>query len=266
MTTALVTGASSGIGAAFARELAARQMHVILVARSQDRLEQLATDLQTQFGIQTTVLVQDLSDPQATSDLCHEINARDLSVDLLINNAGFGDYGAFAQRPGARQSEMIKLNVLALTELTHAFLPQMQARRQGAIINVASIAAFQPLPYLSVYAATKAFVLHFSEALWAENQDTGVKILALCPGPTDTNFFAESGMDQNPNMMEGAGIEDPVVVVQKALAALETGHSHVVTGNLRTQFLVNASRLTPRDWLTKALISVFKPRKAEAEA
>ncbi|NCJ05239.1 SDR family NAD(P)-dependent oxidoreductase [Synechococcales cyanobacterium C] len=258
MTIALITGASSGIGAAFARELAARKMDLILVARSQARLEQLATELQNQFGIEATVLVQDLTLPQAANHIFEAVQARNLQVDLLINNAGFGDYGGFAQRPVDRKSDMVKLNVLALTELTHCFLAPMQTRKQGAIINVASIAAFQPLPYLAVYAATKAFVLHFSEALWAENQNTGIKILALCPGPTDTNFFAESGMDQNPKMTEGSEIEDPVTVVKKTLKSLEKSHSHLVTGNLQTQLLVNASRITPRDWLTKALISVFK--------
>ena len=189
MKTALITGASTGIGVVFARQLAQRQMELILVARSRDKLEQLAAELEEQYGVKVTVIVQDLTVAGAGKLVYDTVNQKGINVDLLVNNAGFGDYGAFSEQDLARQLEMIQLNNLVLVELSHYFLRPMLAGAVGAIINVASIAGFQPLPYLSVYAATKAFVLSFSESLWAENKDKGVEILALCPGPTESNFF-----------------------------------------------------------------------------
>ncbi|MFM6407432.1 MAG: SDR family NAD(P)-dependent oxidoreductase, partial [Microcystis sp.] len=189
MKTALITGASTGIGVVFARQLAQRQMELILVARSRDKLEQLAAELEEQYGVKVTVIVQDLTVARAGKLVYDTVNQKGINVDLLVNNAGFGGYGAFSEQDLARQLEMIQLNNLVLVELSHYFLRPMLAGAGGAIINVASIAGFQPLPYLSVYAATKAFVLSFSESLWAENKDKGVKILALCPGPTESNFF-----------------------------------------------------------------------------
>ena len=189
MKTALITGASTGIGVVFARQLAQRQMELILVARSRDKLEQLAAELGEQYGVKVTVIVQDLTVAGAGKLVYETVNQKGINVDLLVNNAGFGGYGAFSEQDLARQLEMIQLNNLVLVELTHYFLRPMLAGAGGAIINVASIAGFQPLPYLSVYAATKAFVLSFSESLWAENKDKGVEILALCPGPTESNFF-----------------------------------------------------------------------------
>jgi short-subunit dehydrogenase len=184
MTTALITGASSGIGETFARELAASNTDLVLVARSQAKLEELATELSGKYQIKTTVIPQDLTQPAAGQVVFETVQAQDLRIDTLINNAGFGDYGAFSDRPLGKLLAMVQLNITAVVELTGLFLPSMQERKQGAIINVSSIAGFQPLPYMSVYAATKAFVLNFSEALWAENKDLGVKILAVCPGPT----------------------------------------------------------------------------------
>ncbi|MDJ0525147.1 MAG: SDR family NAD(P)-dependent oxidoreductase, partial [Microcystis sp. M53600_WE12] len=168
MKTALITGASTGIGVVFARQLAQRQMELILVARSRDKLEQLAAELGEQYGVKVTVIVQDLTVAGAGKLVYDTVNQKGINVDLLVNNAGFGDYGAFSERDLARQLEMIQLNNLVLVELSHYFLRPMLAGTGGAIINVASIAGFQPLPYLSVYAATKAFVLSFSESLWAE--------------------------------------------------------------------------------------------------
>lgn len=156
MNTALITGASSGIGETFARELAAQNTNLILVARSQDKLDQLAQQLQTQHPIQAEVIVQDLTAPGACQSVFERVMQQGLQVDLLINNAGFGDYGNFTDRPLEKQVAMIQLNVTALVELTHLFLPGMKQRQSGGIINLASIAAFQPLPYISVYAATKA--------------------------------------------------------------------------------------------------------------
>jgi short-subunit dehydrogenase len=257
METALITGASSGIGATFARELAQRGYNLVLVARSQDKLNLLAQKLQDEFKIETAVIVQDLTKPGATQTVYDHLQEKDISIDLLINNAGFGDYGAFTERDLSRQVEMIQLNITALVELTYLFLPAMQQRQGGSIINVASIAGFQPLPYLSVYAATKAFVLSFSEALWAENKDQGVKILALCPGPTESEFFKVAQFPDS--LSNGKPSYVPAEeVVKDALKALNKNQSHVVTGGLGNQIIVNLSRFLPREFLVSLVEKQFK--------
>ncbi|MGK7915962.1 MAG: SDR family NAD(P)-dependent oxidoreductase [Prochloraceae cyanobacterium] len=257
MKTALITGASYGIGAAFARELAARNTNLVLVARSADRLQHLASELQEQWKIQTDVLVEDLTAPGATKSVFEAVSQKELTIDLLINNAGFGDYGVFTQRNLGKQLQMIQLNITALVELTYLFLPAMKRCGEGGIINVSSIAGFQALPYMSVYAATKAFVLSFSEALWAENQGTGVGILALCPGPTESNFpkvaeFPESSFGAN---MKLTSAED---VVRDALSALEKNQSISVTGGLANQIIVNLPRFLPRELLVSTVEKQFR--------
>lgn len=258
MKTALVTGASSGIGAAFAKELANRQNNLVLIARSQDKLEQLAQQLQQQHQIKVEIIVHDLSVPGAASSVYDQITQKRVTIDTLINNAGFGDYGKFNERQLSRQVEMIQLNITTLVELTYLFLTPMQHRGSGSIINVASIAGFQPLPYLSVYAATKAFVLSFTEALWAENQNTGVDILALCPGPTESQFFEVADFPASFDRQNKGGYISASEVVQEALKALEKHHSTVVTGGLNNQIIVNIPRVLPREFLLKAVEQQFR--------
>lgn len=260
MVTALVTGASSGIGAEFACQLAAKKTDLILVARSQEKLEALATKLEQQYGIKTEVLVQDLSEASAGQKIFAAVQEKGLVVDLLINNAGFGDYGVFSDRDLSKQLTMIQLNILVLTELTGLFLPGMQARNQGGIINISSIAGFQPLPYMSVYAATKAFVLNFTEALWAENKDRGVNILALCPGPTESEFFkvADFPDDFATKQSKTMTMTPAAEVVRESLTALEKGQSTLVTGGLTNQLIVNIPRFVPRDFLASAVEKQFK--------
>ncbi|NJK38015.1 MAG: SDR family oxidoreductase [Oscillatoriales cyanobacterium RM2_1_1] len=257
MNTALITGASSGIGETFARELAAQNTNLILVARSQDKLDQLAQQLQTQHPIQAEVIVQDLTAPGACQSVFERVMQQGLQVDLLINNAGFGDYGNFTDRPLEKQVAMIQLNVTALVELTHLFLPGMKQRQSGGIINLASIAAFQPLPYISVYAATKAFVLSFTEAIWAENKDSGVQLLALCPGPTESSFFevAEFPTTFNGKTTDYTPAE---VVVREALKALKKNQSNLVTGGLGNQIVVNLSRFFPRETIVSLVEKQFR--------
>ncbi|MGH1396656.1 MAG: SDR family NAD(P)-dependent oxidoreductase [Trichormus sp.] len=257
MSTALITGASSGIGEAFAKELAARQTNLVLVARSQEKLHQLAQELQKQYNIQVEVIVKDLTESNATADIFDITKNQGLTIDLLINNAGFGDYGDFAERDGERQIKMIQLNVLALVDLTHKFLPLMRERRSGSIINVSSIAAFQPIPYLSVYAASKAFVLSFSEALWAENRDYGVRVLVVCPGPTESNFFTEASF---PSSFTGktSKISTPEEVVNDALNALAKGDSTVISGGVLSKIITNMPRFLPRETLVNILEKQFK--------
>lgn len=257
MTTTLITGASSGIGEAFANALAAKGNDLILVARSQDKLEAIAQRLQSQHNIRAEVIVQDLTQSDGASNVFQKVDHLGMTVDTLINNAGFGDYGAFGKSDRTKQLDMIRLNILALTDLTHLFLPSMVDHKRGHIINVASIAAFQPMPYLSVYAATKAFVLSFSEALWAEVKADGVKVLALCPGPTDTEFFkvanfSDSMNEQSPQSMT------PEAVVQEALKAMTEDTPNLVNGGPLNQFIVNLSRFIPRSAMVSLLEKQFR--------
>lgn len=194
--TALVTGASSGIGKAMARELAGQGAHLILVARNTPRLEQEAEDLRVRFGVTVHVFPEDLTRLEERLELFAWIQKSGLAVDLLINNAGLAQYGSFNQMEPEKINAMLDLNIQALTHLTRLFLPGMIARKTGGVLNVASTAGFQPIPNLSVYAATKAFVLNFSEALWAECKDRGVRVFCLCPGNTLTRFHQTAGIDK----------------------------------------------------------------------
>ncbi|MEL7009976.1 MAG: SDR family oxidoreductase, partial [Cyanobacteria bacterium J06588_4] len=247
MTTALITGASMGIGETFARELAAKNTDLVLVARSQDKLQDLATELTNKYQIETTVIAQDLTEPGAIQNVFDKITAQGSTIDMLINNAGFGDYGAFGDRPLSKMLAMVQLNISALVELTGLFLPQMQQRKAGSIVNVASIAAFQPIPYMSVYAASKAFVLSFSEALWSENKDLGVKVIAVCPGPTESKFYDRAEFPESATGLNGMTMASSEKVVQDSLKALDKGQSNAVVGGFANQIIVNLPRLMPRD-------------------
>ena len=258
MTTALITGASAGIGAAFAQELAARQTNLVLVARSEAKLQQLAQQLQEQYKIQVDVIVQDLTEPKAAKTVFDIVSEKKLTIDLLINNAGFGEYGDFAELNGERQVKMIQLNILALVDLSHQFLPQMRQRRSGNIINMCSVAAFQPMPYFSVYAASKAFVLSFSEALWAENRSYGVHVLAVCPGPTETNFFQEAGFPATLVNVAAANYTLTKVVVRDALKAVEKQHPSLIPGNIGNQLIANLHRFLPRSALATLWKNLLK--------
>jgi hypothetical protein len=186
--TVLITGASSGIGLELAKCFAAGRSRLVLVARNTPALETLAGELRRDFKIEAIVLTADLSLPETPGKIYSELKGRGIGVDVLVNNAGFGAHGLFSELPLQRQLEMIQVNVTALVELTGLFLPGMVERRLGGVLNVASVAGFVPGPGMAVYYATKAFVLSFTEALAGELAGTGVKVMALCPGPTETNF------------------------------------------------------------------------------
>ncbi|HZI61031.1 MAG TPA: SDR family oxidoreductase [Pyrinomonadaceae bacterium] len=246
MNTTLITGASSGIGAAFARKLAARGRNVLLVARSEDKLITMCNELGRVSGVRAHYITMDLLRPDAARELFEETQRRELVVDMLVNNAGFGSMGEFVDLDIARELEMIDLNVKSLVELTYRFLKPMRERKQGAIINVASTAGFQPVPYMTTYAATKAFVLSFSEALWEENRAHGVHVMALCPGVTETNFFAASKMDRPPMR----SIQTPEEVVDTALRGLRHQKPSIISG-WTNWFAVEAERFVPRSLVTK---------------
>ena len=258
MKTALVTGASSGIGETFARELAKKGHNLVLVARSQDKLEQLGTELSDKHQIKTEIMAQDLTQTSAGRKLFDAVEAKGIVVDLLINNAGFGDYGAFGDRPLDKQMAMIQLNIAAVVELTGLFLPPMLQRRNGAIVNVSSIAGFQPIPYMSVYAASKAFILNFSEALWAENKDKGVNILVSCPGPTESKFYDRADFPEDATGLNGTTMATAEKVVAETLQALAKKQSTVVAGGFANQIIANLPRLVPRDLLVSVVGKQFK--------
>jgi len=192
--TVLITGASSGIGLALARCFAADGCRLVLVARKGDALETLATELRKTHKIQAQVITADLARPDAPTRLLAHLQAAGIKVDVLVNNAGFGAQGKFAELPLARQLDMLQLNITSLTHLTGLLLPGMIERRRGGVLNVASTAAFQPGPGMAVYYATKAYVLSFTEALAEELAGTGVTVTAVCPGPTATNFGRTANM------------------------------------------------------------------------
>ena len=254
---ALVTGASSGIGAEFARVLAARGMHLILTARRENLLKGLAEELDTRHGTRTEIFVGDLSDPDEPKRLFDEIASRGIQVELLINNAGFGFVGTIDETDADRMQQLIRLNMAALTALTYLYLPGMAERGHGGIINVASVAAFQPVAYMPVYSAGKAYVLHFSEALWAEARDKGVTIMALCPGTTSTEFFDVAGVS---NWLKKQRSHSTEYVVRKSLKALEKKRQYVIPG-LANYLLSLGVRLAPRKMVVKETMKYFRPRK-----
>jgi len=258
MTTALVTGASSGIGAVFAEQLAAQGYDVILVARSQDKLQAIADRLTLSHGVKTTVIQQDLLAEGATDSLFNQLEQQQITLDMLVNNAGFGTYGELADGELQTYLNMIQLNVSVLVDLTYRALQGMKARRSGSILNLSSTAAFQPIPYFAVYAASKSFVLNFSEALWYECKPYNIKVLGVCPGPTETEFFQRADFPDTMKSAPGQTYASPEEVVKEALQALDQGHSHVVTGGLTNQLLVSAGRLMPREMLTQATGKMFK--------
>lgn len=246
MNTTLITGASTGIGAAFARILAARGRNVLLVARSEDKLITLCSELGRLSGIRAHYFALDLLKPEAPAQLFEETQRRELVIDTLINNAGVGSMGDFLRLDLHHELEMVDLNIKALVALTYQFLKPMRERKQGTILNVASTASFQPVPYMATYAATKAFVLSFSEALWEENRAHGVHVMALCPGVTDTNFFEAAGIDRPPMRT----IQTAEEVVETALRAMDQRKASVISG--WTNWLtIEAERFVPRSTVTK---------------
>jgi len=258
MNTTLITGSSSGIGAAFARKLAMRGRNVLLVARSEDKLITLCNELGRISGVRAQYFALDLTEPDARLTLFEETKRRGLEIDMLVNNAGFGSMGDFARLDLSNELKMIDLNLTALVELTHHFLIPMRERKQGTIINVASTAGFQSVPYMATYAATKAFVLSFSEALWEENRKHGVQVMALCPGVTETNFFEASKMDRPPMRT----IQTAEEVVDVALRGLARGKSSVVSG--WTNFLmVETERFVPRSMVIKLTGRALRSRVEE---
>jgi short-subunit dehydrogenase len=240
-STALVTGASKGLGAVFAEALAERGMNLVLVARSTDELNALSTHLYAKYKVQRTILSIDLADPSSPQRIAEEIEHRGIQVDLLVNNAGFGLSGEFLSHDPKQEQAEIEVTVQALVALNHHFGKAMAARGKGGIINVASNASFQPLPYMATYAATKAFVLHFSEAIHRELAGKGVHVMATCPGPTATSFF--EGTSTNMSLKD---MDTSESVVRKTLEAFDQGRAVAYPGRMSVRLASLLPRLLPR--------------------
>ena len=244
----LVTGASSGIGAALAASFAREPSRVlILVARRTAPMHALADELKTRYGTESQVIEADLEVPGAATKLLAQIDQLGLSVDTLINNAGFGLNGPLHEMPLARVSGMLQLNITALTELTHGVLPGMRARRSGRILNIASIAAFQPCPNFAAYGASKAYVMSFSEALAIEVETSGITVTAVCPGSTTSGFHTVAGSDR---ALVAKFMDSPETVAAQAYKALQNGERVIVTGWVNKP-LPLVSRVMPRALLAR---------------
>jgi short-subunit dehydrogenase len=245
-STALITGASKGLGVVFAEELATRGADLVLIARSKDALQTLAARLAAQHGVQCYVIAADLAAPRAVDDIFAALAEQSLQVDLLINNAGLGLSGRFLNHDHSQEQASIQVNVQALVGLSHRFGQAMSARGRGGIINIASNAAFQPLPYMATYAASKAFVLHFGEALQHELRDTGVRVMTACPGPTATSFF-----EGTPTTMSDRSFDTAETVVGAILRAFDQGKAVAYPGRPSVRFATWLPRLLPRGLIVR---------------
>ncbi|HEY2460073.1 MAG TPA: SDR family oxidoreductase [Candidatus Acidoferrum sp.] len=256
---ALVTGASAGIGQALASELAANGTNLVLTARRKDRLEDFAAKLATAHKVRTEIFVADLNDSQAPQQILAFTNQKQLEIDLLINNAGFGAYGEFAESDADRQLQMIQVNCSAVVQLTRLYVPQMIQRRRGDIMILASTAAFQAVPYISVYAATKAFDLLFAEGLAEELKPHNIRVCALCPGSTKSEFHQVARQTHVASTMKHQ--ESAEKVARTGLVALASGKSYIISG--ASNYLGALSqRLVPRRLVTRIAAKMFKPPKS----
>jgi short-subunit dehydrogenase len=246
--TALITGASGGIGLEFARLHASKGDNLVLVARSREKLAEVKTELESKFKVSIYNIVKDLSVKDAAKEVFDEVKKQNIIIDYLINNAGFGDFGLFAKSNWEKQEGMISLNITALTQLTWLFLPEMINREEGKILNVSSLAAFQPGPTMSVYFASKAFVLSFSEALNNEIRDKGITVTALCPSSTESNFHAVALGD--PKLVKERKMMTATEVADIGYRAMMKGKPVVIPG-FKNSFLAFASRFASREVLVK---------------
>lgn len=255
MKFTLITGASGGIGEAFARKLAAEKHNLVLVARSEEKLHALCDELMIKHQITAHYVALDLTAHDADERLFAETERHQMEIDWLINNAGFGSMGDFAEMDFRHEIDMIDLNVRTLVALTHRYLQGMRARKSGVIINVSSVAGFQPIPFMATYGATKAFVSSFTEAIAEENRPFGITATALCPGPTETNFFNAA----NAEALRIKGTQTPEEVVEVALNAVRSGTAKAISGwtNHISAFF---GAFTPNPIITRTIGAFLRPK------
>jgi uncharacterized protein len=253
---ALVTGASAGIGVALARELAAAGANLVLTARRRDRLEQLAQELQKANRIQTEVFAADLAQPDASDSIRAFTDQKKLAIEILINNAGFGQYGELTKVDVHRLLDMVQVNCSAVVHLTHLFLPDMIQRKRGDVLIVSSRAAFQAVPYISTYAATKAFDLLLAEGLAEEMKPHGIRVCGLCPGSTESEFHVVAKQERFTSKNQ----ETAEKVARTGLEALAAGKSYVISG-LGNYLGAHGQRLVSRRFVTRIAANMFRPSK-----
>ena len=256
--TTLITGASSGIGFELARLFAQDGYNLVLVARDRQKLEEIAAQWQQQFRVSVKVVQKDLALATSPEEIFQELQRNSIAVDVLVNNAGSGSHGAFAESDPASQLQMLQLNVVALTHLTRLFLPDMIRRAHGKILNVASTAAFQPGPLMAVYYASKAYVLSFSEALANELRGSEVGVTVLCPGPTATDFQRRAGVEHMPFMRDR--IMDAKSVALSGYRGLIRSATVVIPG-VRNRLLASVVRWLPRNLVTQAVRTIQEKRR-----
>jgi short-subunit dehydrogenase len=254
--TALITGASKGIGRELASLFAENGINLVLVARSERMLRELTEELGSRHAVSVLMIVKDLSLPDAAQELFDEIKTRGIDVDYLVNNAGFGDYGAFTDSSWERYEKMIALNVTTLTHLTHLYAGEWRGRKPGRILNISSTAAFQPGPMMAVYFATKAFVLHLSEAIGDEFRKDHITVTTLCPGPTDTHFGEVSKMNAG-QLVKNVKIADAAEVALLGYRAMMKGRPVVIHGAMN-KVAPFAIRFMPRKWVTRLSAKVMR--------
>ena len=260
---ALVTGASSGLGIWYSRVLAEDGYDIVTVARRESALLEQKEILEREYGINVTVYAKDLSEPTAVDEIYEFCLQRGIEIHTLINNAGFGDFGKFNERNLKKQTDMIAVNVTALTALTHKFMKGMIERGDGYILNVASIAGFEPGPLMSVYYATKAYVISFTEAISVELKGTGVNILALCPGPTDTGF-EDAASAKSSGLFKNMKVASAEKVVRYSYRKLKKGRVLVIQGFVN-KLVPFASRFVPRAFMRKCVYKVMKARRVSKD-
>ena len=253
---ALITGASAGIGLAIARELAANGVNLVLTARRRDRLDTLAAELSVAHQIETRIVVADLNDPAAPQQIYNATEGAGIPVDILINNAGLGHYGEFYKLEPEQEYSMVRVNCEAVVRISRLFIPHMVERRRGWMLVVASTASFQPIPYDAVYAATKVFDRFVALALAAEVERFGIKITALCPGTTETEFFDISGGGGN---FRRFGVQSPAAVARKALVALAHGKRTIIP-NFKGAFVAFLESFVPTRLITNILEKALRPK------
>lgn len=256
MTTAIITGASNGIGLEIAKRLAQQEINLVLVARSADKLQEIANKLSQAYHIKCIAMPCDLTQPNAVEDLYKELET--VEINFLINNAGCGDFGLFQDISWQKYQQTLNLNIAVLTEMTHRFLPKMLEQKYGQIINIASTAAFQPLPWMAVYAATKSYVLSLSEALNYELKDTSIRVLAICPGATNTGFAAAAEGNQSNNFADGnmSSVSD---VADFAVMKILEGQGGVAVHGVKNKVMSLLAPMSPKTLVLRLAANVMQP-------
>ncbi len=254
--TALITGASGGLGLSFVNIFAADGYDLVLVARNAERLDEIKKEIEAKYGVAVLTVPKDLCSDTGASEVFEATKSANITVDVLVNNAGFGDFGEFYKSDLAKQVRMVDLNCIALMELCHLYLPEMVKHGEGKILNVDSIAAFQPGPLMSTYYATKAFVLSFSQALTRELKGTGVSVTALCPGPIRTNFDTAAELGES-GLFKNLKVWDPDTVAQFGYKNMKKGKPVCVCGFVN-KIIVFSNRLAPRALVRNAVYNLQK--------